>query len=112
MYMRHPHSGPITTVTPEAFEQIWKAKGWQEVPDEDGLAAEVAAVEAQTPGVENLEQPLDVVAATQGYESLKKEELVTLADDRGVDSSGTKADIITRLQDADAGTSTDGSSTG
>lgn len=32
------------------------------------------------------------------YSDLKKDELVALADERGVDSSGTKAEIIERLQ--------------
>lgn len=33
--------------------------------------------------------------------SLKKDELIALADEQGVDSSGTKADIIARLTDGD-----------
>lgn len=32
------------------------------------------------------------------YSDLKKDELVALADERGVDSSGTKAEIIARLE--------------
>ena len=34
----------------------------------------------------------------QDLTALKKDELVALADERGVDSSGTKAEIIERLE--------------
>ena len=36
----------------------------------------------------------------QDYATLRKPELVTLADERGLDSSGTRADLIARLEDA------------
>jgi hypothetical protein len=35
------------------------------------------------------------------YGSLLKEDVVKIADERGVDSSGTKAEIIERLEQAD-----------
>ena len=35
------------------------------------------------------------------YSDLKKDELVALADERGIDSSGTKADIIARVEEDD-----------
>lgn len=34
------------------------------------------------------------------YATLRKGELVALADERGLDSSGTRADLIARLEDA------------
>lgn len=40
--------------------------------------------------------------ATASYGSLLKDELVALAEGRGLDSSGTKADIIARLEEDDA----------
>lgn len=39
--------------------------------------------------------------AAPAYGSLKKDELVALAEQRGVDASGTKADIIGRLEAGD-----------
>ena len=40
-------------------------------------------------------------AETPALSSLKKDELIELADARGVDATGTKADIIERLESDD-----------
>lgn len=45
----------------------------------------------------NQDPPADLV----DYNEMLKADLVALADERGIDSSGTKADIIERLQQAD-----------
>lgn len=41
-------------------------------------------------------------ASPKDYAALLKAELVALCEARGLDSSGTKADLIKRLQEADA----------
>ncbi len=41
-------------------------------------------------------------SATTDLEDLRKAELVELAESQGLDSSGTKADIIARIQEAGA----------
>lgn len=42
-----------------------------------------------------------VEPAPVAYSSLKKDELIDLADERGEDTTGTKADIIARLEQSD-----------
>jgi hypothetical protein len=42
-------------------------------------------------------EPADTTVVEPDLEALKKPELVALAEERGVDASGTKADIIDRL---------------
>lgn len=74
----HPKTGGVTTVTVRAYERVWKARGWE--PTEDSTAA-VAAAE------------------TDDLSKLLKEDLVALAEQRGVDTSGTKEEIITRLEE-------------
>lgn len=53
------------------------------------------------------ELPLpEVIVRTErpdGFESMKKDELVNTAKAQGLDSSGTKADIIARLRNVDHG---------
>jgi hypothetical protein len=105
MFMRHPDSGPIATVTDEAFELVWKAKGWEKVEDQEGAAAAVAAMEAQTPGLENLPQPTGPGYVTD-YESMTIPQLEQAAEARAdVDLTGAtrKPDIVARFQEADDG---------
>lgn len=45
--------------------------------------------------------PSEPETQTVDYGSLLKTELVAEADERGIDSTGTKADIIKRLEQAD-----------
>lgn len=45
------------------------------------------------------EEPFDT---TLDYGKLNKSDLVTLAEDRGIDATGTKDDIIGRLEESDA----------
>jgi hypothetical protein len=42
------------------------------------------------------------VAAPANYSNLSKPEVIAIATDRGIDVSGTKAEIIARLEAADA----------
>ena len=65
----------------------------EEVPGE-GDEAEGDEAEGEGEGDEEVEEV--------DYESLLKPALIELADSRGIDSSGTKAEIIERLQQADA----------
>lgn len=51
---------------------------------------------------EGEQAPADPVVDPVDYESMLKADLVALANERGIDSSGTKAEIIERLQIADA----------
>lgn len=59
-----------------------------------------ADADAETPA--DAEAPADPADEPVDYESLLKADLVALANERGIDSSGTKAEIIERLQIADA----------
>lgn len=43
-----------------------------------------------------------VEAKADDYDSQRKADLVDLAEERGIDSSGTKADVVARLREADA----------
>jgi hypothetical protein len=43
-------------------------------------------------------QPVEAEQAAPDYDEMKKDELVALAEQRGIDSSGNKPDIIARLK--------------
>ena len=62
-----------------------------------------APVEPEAPADPGAETPAPAPADEVDYESMLKAQLVALAESRGIDSSGTKADIIERLRIADAG---------
>jgi hypothetical protein len=45
MKMTHPDSGPVRTVTRDAFDRLWAPKGWQEVPEDQTVSADGAATD-------------------------------------------------------------------
>lgn len=99
LYMRHPQlSGPPATTTQEAFDGVWKAKGWELVRSADtgDAADEAAAAEA-----------LRVQAGETAFtdtepDAFGKELLVLAAGQRGLATGGTKADIHARLVEYEA----------
>jgi hypothetical protein len=44
------------------------------------------------------QQPVEAEQAAPDYDEMKKDELIALAEERGIDSSGNKPDIIARLK--------------
>jgi hypothetical protein len=63
-------------------------------PEEsDGQTVEPDPVVEQQPA-----QPVEAEQAAPDYDEMKKDELVALAEQRGIDSSGNKPDIIARLK--------------
>jgi hypothetical protein len=65
------------------------------LPDRPSLAARRRA-QAAAPAVQEAPE-----AEATDYSSLLKGELVSEAEQRGIDSSGTKSDIIARLEASD-----------
>jgi hypothetical protein len=80
---------------PETGQAQWFAPG-DKAPDwTEGYVDDANFVEEGSEAAEAFDSTVD-------YTKLKKDELVTLAEDRGIDASGTKEDIIGRLEEADA----------
>lgn len=68
--------------------QRHESRHFRRGPDGWGWTGDTTTAEATTEAEAEAAPDLD---------TLKKDELVALADERGVDSSGTKADLIARL---------------
>lgn len=114
--MRHPKSGPIVEVTQESFDTLWQDKGWVEVDDDEARAelsklanadlvvddnADQAADANTGPGEALTGEQLTAVAGfditTAVYTDTLKGTLAAVADSRGIDSTGTKAELWERL---------------
>jgi hypothetical protein len=76
--IRNPADGSVGTCTEEAFEVFWKDKGWTD-------AGEAAVTATQPP---------------PDYSSMLRDELVEEAKARGLATSGTKDELVERLNAA------------
>jgi hypothetical protein len=97
LLMTHPDvEGPAPT-SQEAFDTVWGAKGWQLVPTQ-----EVAEVLAEQQAAADVAAELAAVTfAGHTEDEYTKDYLIEAANQRGVDSTGTKAEILARLQAAE-----------
>jgi hypothetical protein len=75
----------------------WSQDDWQYAFDRNELPDGMTQEEAQAKLSGSDDEESD-----GSYGSMKKDDLVAAAEERGVDSSGTKADIIERLEADDA----------
>jgi hypothetical protein len=82
---------------PETGQNQWFAPGDKAPPWTDGLVSEEHFKE---PEVDEDGNPIPE-AKPVDYSKLLKEDLIALADDRGLDSTGNKDDIIERLVEND-----------
>lgn len=84
---------------PETGDAEWFAPG-DEAPDwADGMVDEAHFKAPKNPDVEDdgNEGPVKV-----SYKRLNKDDLIDLADDRGLDTEGTRDELIARLEENDA----------
>jgi hypothetical protein len=81
--MRHPDVEGTAQVPEQAFRQVWKARGWEEV-DPAALAAS-----------DILGRPVDDVS------KLSKDDAETVAEQLGADTSGnpTKAELVDKIDE-------------
>lgn len=80
VHLTHPGTGGTFATSREAFEALWRDKGWVQASPAEVVAAQV------TDG------------AVSDLHRLSKVELVELAAARGLDLTGTKEDLIARLE--------------
>lgn len=80
--IKNPADGSIGETTEEAFDLVWEPRGWTKVDDDVRTTAE--------------QDPTPVGS----LDSQRKDDLVDLANANGVDSSGTKPELIDRLRAA------------
>lgn len=80
--IQNPADKSIGETTEEAFELVWEPRGWSRVDDDVRTTVE------QDPSPVG---PLD---------SMRKDELVDIANANALDSSGNKAELIERLRAA------------
>ena len=80
--IKNPADGSIGETTEEAFDLVWEPRGWTKVGDDVPTTVE--------------QDPTPVGS----LDSMRKDELVDVANANGVDSSGSKAELIDRLRTA------------
>lgn len=84
---------------PETGDAAWFAPG-DEAPEwTEGYVDPVHFEEKEEPAEPGAEQ---LPAERPNYSRMKKEELIDLADERDLDTEGTVADLIARLEENDA----------
>ena len=107
--MVHDELGGTPAVTTRgAFDDLHEAKGYRLLSEDEVAQAEVQRLQDETPGIAQNLSPLIVAQQTgdtsqlqAAYAGMLKDELIAEAQERGLETTGTKDELIARLVDHD-----------
>lgn len=105
--MTHPDGGgEVSRVRVEAFDALWSLKGWVDVDSDDGQQLAGGVHAPLDPLLANESDEVKEAARKRMAEADKEpsaDDLRAQARNRGVSTSGTKAEIESRIAAHDAG---------
>lgn len=105
--MQHPDNpaSPPAIVTGEAFDTVWKAKGWQEVAHADADQARRLQLDPTTASAAGPNESGPVSFTGASADAFTAAELTEAAQARGLPTSGSKAEVLGRLQEHEGSSS-------